>query len=275
VRIALFPYGEPEREAYGVRLLNQVSVVLRSEFDPPDLRFAPTGPDFDYDACPALFRGRRGRGPLHVLWDTNLLIDYFEHGHSLWEVGLPDSTPDYVDELEALQFIIALWVIRDLRFHILRRVLADAKRRLSGQRLAERVNALEQFAAALRLVESGDAYIDAPSRDGLLILPRGELSRALERLPSSDRALIRDAVDLGAHVFLTRDKGVLNCRQELLPFGLLLASPGDLLEDLVSCGAFHCLWAPRYAYRPLPDQGRVTHLVDVLRHAPDAQDETE
>ena len=59
--IAFFPYGEPELEAYGIRLLNRVSALLRAaDLDAPSLPFVPVGPDFDYEACPQLFRGRRG-----------------------------------------------------------------------------------------------------------------------------------------------------------------------------------------------------------------------
>jgi hypothetical protein len=56
--------------------------------------------------------------------------------------------------MKALQLIVAVWVIREIRFHILPRVLVDAKRKLSQQRRGERINALENFAAALRLVAS-------------------------------------------------------------------------------------------------------------------------
>ncbi len=264
--IAFFQYGEPELEAYGIRLLNWVSALLRAaDLDAPSLPFVPVGPDFDYEACPQLFRGRRGCGPLHVVWDTNLLIDYFEHGRALWEdESLPDGMGDYGDELEALQLIFAVWVIRDLRFHIVPRALVDAKRKLGKRRLGERIKALEKFAAALRLVESGEPETDAPSRDGLLVLPKSELNRALAQVPFEDRALVRDAVELGAHVFLTRDRGVLACRDGLLPFGLIIAAPGDLLEDLAAYGALHCLLAPEYTYWPLPDQARVAHLINAL-----------
>jgi hypothetical protein len=132
VTIAFFRYGNPQLEAFGVRLLNQVAAMFRSDLDPPDLVVAPIGPDFHYDSYAPLFLSRRGRGPLQIVWDTNLLIDYFEHGQALWEVGLPEELPDYADELEALQFIIAMWVIRDIRFHILPRVLIDAKRPVGG-----------------------------------------------------------------------------------------------------------------------------------------------
>jgi len=35
------------------------------------------------EQTPRLFLGRRGRGPLCIAWDTNLLLDYFQHGRAL------------------------------------------------------------------------------------------------------------------------------------------------------------------------------------------------
>ncbi len=262
--IALFQYGDPELEAYGVRLLNQVSARLRQAFDPSALPFAPIGPDFDYASCPSLFGARRGRGPLEVVWDTNLLIDYFEQGRALWEgEQLTEGMGDYGNELEALQLIVAVWVIRDLRFRIPSRVLVDARNKLSAQRLGDRINALEQFAAALRLVGAGD-YREGNASSARSLQSNSGFRRAIAQLPSTDRALVTDAVELDAHVFLTRDQGVLACSHWLLPFGLMIAAPGDLLEELAAYGALHCLMAPEYAYWPLPDQGRVAHLINAL-----------
>jgi hypothetical protein len=258
--VVFFPYGDPELEEYGVRLLNRVSKQLREALEPPELTFMPVGPGFDYAGCPDLFAGRRGYGPLEIVWDTNLLIDYFQHGRALWRgESLVGELGEYGEELEALQLIVAIWVIRELRFRVLPRVLVDAKRRLSQERRAERVNALESFAAALRLVGS-------PADEE----PMSCVARSLEgndgfrRVPAEDRPLIADAVGLDAHVFLTRDRGVLACRQALRPFGLLIATPGDLLEQLAACGALHCLMVPAAAYWPLPDQARVTHLINAL-----------
>jgi hypothetical protein len=187
--VAFFPYGDPELEAYGVRLLNTVSRLLREQMEPPELAFVPVGPGFDYEACPDLFAGRRGYGPLDVVLDTNLLIDYFQHGRALWEgESLVGELGEYGEELEALQLVVAIWVIRELRFHVLPRVLVDAKRKLSQERFAERANALENFAAALRLVgsEADDAPLSTPcsSTEG----PRGlRIDRSSLMLSSSMR----------------------------------------------------------------------------------------
>jgi hypothetical protein len=262
--IAYFRHGDPELEATGVRLLNRVSALIRDAFPaPPRLARPPVGPHFEYRASPDLFGARRGWGSLDIVWDTNLLIDYFKYGRALWEdEPLPEDLDEYGDELEALQLVIAVWVIRDIRFHVLPRVLVDARRRLSGERLDERRNALGRFASALRLV-AVEGQEAATSTAAALPSNLG-FRDVLARVPSTDRPLVADAVALGAHVFMTRDRGVLACRQALRPFGLFIASPGDVLEQLAACGALHCLLDRRYAYWPLPDQGRVSHLIKAL-----------
>ncbi|MFZ1925227.1 MAG: hypothetical protein WAU42_03690 [Solirubrobacteraceae bacterium] len=209
--VAFFAHGDPELEAYGIRLLNRASRQLREAIEPPELAFAPVGPGFDYGGCPDLFADRRGYGPLHVVWDTNLLIDYFQHGRGLWEgellVGELGEYGEYGEELEALQLIFAVWVIRDVRFRILPRVLVDAKCKLSRERRTERANALEKFAAALRLMafevdDEGAASSAARSLKG-----NAGFLRVLGQVPAEDRPLVADAVEFDAHVFLTRDRG--------------------------------------------------------------------
>ena len=91
------------------------------------------------------------------------------------------------------------------------------------------------------------------------------LERAVAQVPAGfDRALVSTAARLGLHVFMTRDKGILRNRDTLKPFGLLLASPLDIVEDLVACGVFHCMLEPRCARWPMPDQMRVGHLIRAL-----------
>ncbi len=266
--MAFFHYGNPELEAWGVRLANTVSARLRDAVGtlPKDPRPIPVGPDFQYDDGPSLFLARRGRGPLHVVWDTNLLLDYFQHGRAMWEQGVMlNAVGEYGAELEAIQIIMALWVLRDIRFHVLPQVLSDAKTTLTRERLAARYLALTEFSRALSLVAAGESEPDPVAHNGPLILPDRELQRTLQCIPNGgDRMLVKASVRMRAHVFLTRDKKVVRCRDSLRPFGLLLASPGDLLEELFACGAFNCLLAPQYLYWPMPDQGRVAHLVEVL-----------
>jgi hypothetical protein len=263
-------------EGWGLHLFNTVARRLRftlREIEAENPSFMqrgdqiPEGPDFIYESAAALFQGRRGRGPIFVAWDTNLLLDYFEYGRYLWEDNeLPDRLgEEYVSELEGLQFVMALWVLRDIRFMVFPESVVDATKKLSLGRRASRLNAFHEFTSALRLVSYDSPKIDLPSRDGLLLLPDSFLQRAVARIPHGfDRVLVNSAAQLGLHVFMTRDKGILSQRDSLKPFGLLLASPLDLLEELVGCGAFHCMLEPRYAYWPMPDQMRVGHLIRAL-----------
>lgn len=229
----------------------------------------PEGPHFQYSDGPSLFLGRSGRGPLQVAWDTNLLVDYFEYGMRLWEgESLPEVMPtEQGEELEGLQMLVSLWVLRDIRFHILPGVIDDSKRKpLSPERRQRRLHAWEEFCAALSLVEDDeDGYgppvppVDVSDRqleDALLQVPAG-----------NDRALVKDALASGMHVFMTCDKGILKARRNLEPFGLLLVSPLDLLEELGAAGALHCLFQRQHLYWPMPDQQRVVHLIQALGSA--------
>ena len=263
-------------EGWGLHLFNSMAARMRdvlsailtrdNHFTSPDGR-VPEGPHFVYDISPTIFHTRTGRGPLYVAWDTNLLINYFKFGRALWEGdGLPDVQDDnFTGELEGLQLLIALWVLRDIRFIILPSSINDAKKKLSAERRTGRLKAFGEFASALRLVSSDSPDVDLPSRDGLLILPDSLLEQAIAKVPRGfDQILVRAATHMGIHVFMTMDKQILKQRQALRPFGLLLASPLDLLEELIGCGAFHCMLEPRFAYWPMPDQMRVGHLIRAL-----------
>ncbi|OHV03431.1 hypothetical protein [Mycobacterium talmoniae] len=260
-------------ERYGIALVNDtIGRIRASGIDIPTSLAPSEGPYFRYEHGPSLFLGRKGCGALHIAWDTNLLIDYFEHGYGLWEgESLPDLVPgERGEQLEALQIIVTLWVLRDIRFHILARTIDDSKKRnLSEERRLQRRTAWREFRAAIAVV--GDEDED---RGETLILPRSELDRALSSVPAgNDRDLVTDAVRTKVHVFLTRDKGVLRTRKVLWPFGLHIASPQDLLEELAACGALNCLLAPDQLYWPMPDQQRVAHLISALARASGGQDE--
>ncbi|KAA2261685.1 hypothetical protein F0L68_15660 [Solihabitans fulvus] len=229
--------------------------------------YIPAGPHFVYSDAPDLFLERRGRGPLFVAWDTNLLLDYFQFGSSLWRGDLSTDSIDekYCAELEGLQLLLTLWVMRDIRFVILPQTISDAKKKLSAERKGNRITAFEEFVSALRLVGSGVPEDDAPTNDGLLSLPEKELQRVLMGVPAGyDRLLVEAAVRCGVYVFLNRDAKVLRNRDAFRPFGLLIGSPLDLLEELLGSGAFHCMLAPQYAQWPMMDQMRVGHLIRAL-----------
>ncbi|MGC4821768.1 hypothetical protein [Micromonospora sp. DT63] len=263
-------------ETWGFHLANEMTRRLRVSFGADEVTrmleqaalFAPPeGPHFVYEENVRLFAGRRGRGPLHVALDTNLLIDYFTYGHRIWTgdsvVDLV-SSEDYSTDLESLQLVLALWAVRDIRFIMLAASVDDAKKTLSQERRGQRLLAFEEFTAALHLFGWGDLE-ERPSREGLLILPEREMRRALTAVPAgNDRRLVHDALQVGANVFLTRDVGILKATDALRPFGLLIATPADLFEELFACRAFHCFLGPRYLYWPAPDQQRIGHLIHAL-----------
>src|SRR5207248_614419 len=117
------------------------SALLQDDLVPPRGFPVVEGPHFVYAQGQRLFLGRRGRGPLRIAWDTNLLIDYFQHGRALWNGDcMTDLVPGVRgEELEGLQIVMATWVIRDIRFYIPRRVLRDAKKQLTRRQLGQRL----------------------------------------------------------------------------------------------------------------------------------------
>ncbi|MEU4570894.1 hypothetical protein [Nonomuraea sp. NPDC023979] len=263
-------------EAWGMHLFNSMAARFRAALREmergasgplPSIGMIPEGPHFVYESAPWLFHTRQGRGPLFIVWDTNILIDYFKYGRALWEGdGLPaQAGSDYAAELEGLQLLLALWVLRDIRFIVLPGTIKDAKRRLSAERKADRMRAFREFTSALSLVDGNFPEEVPPFTEGLLILPDSLLEDALKAIPAGyDRWLVGSAARMKVHVFMTLDKGILKQREAFKKFGLLLASPLDILEGLVGCGAFQCMLEPRYAYWPMPDQMRIGHLIRAL-----------
>lgn len=249
-------------EGHGVSLVNAMVARLRSsDLSLPPLLPAPEGPHFVFETSPTLFSNRTGRGPLRVAWDTNLLIDYFEQGRRLWAgEDLPGEVPTGdSEELEGLQLLIAMWVVRDIRFQIPDFFLRDSKSKpLSAERRSQRRHAMRHFLAAL-------AFTDEGVEHGRQRTTHATDDYFLQRLPrGNDRLMVGDALRSGADVFLTRDAGVLKARAALRMLGLLVASPLDVVEELSAAGAMHCLFSPEYLYWPMPDQARVAHLVSAL-----------
>lgn len=233
-----------------------------------DVRPLPEGPHFQYDGAPELFLGRRGRGPLEIAWDTNVLIDYLTHGPAMWE-GEPLEV-DHADaeEVEALDLLIQVWQVRDVRFTIFPRSIDDARKALTRERRFARAKAVDEFAAALTLTpgEEDGAFVDGASQPNLpLQLPTSLRDQAISRVPEgADRDLVGLALAAGVHVFLTRDRGVLAASEDIRPHGLLLLSPLDLLEELAACGALLCVLRRETTYWPIPDLQRMAHLVQAL-----------
>lgn len=231
---------------------------------PLERRVIVTGPDFAYEASPTLFAGRVGRGPLRIALDTNLLIDYFDHGHTMWSgESLTELHPDeeYSEHLEALQLILAVWVLRDIELIMLKESLRDTKRGLLAPHLDQRNrNAWAEFYRAL--THSPHHHNDMTTEPKL---PSKLIDEVVKAVPAGgDRSLVRAALLDGAHVYLTRDKGVLHARSRLGALGLSVMSPADLLEALSMCGALNFLWDPASLYWPLPDQEKVAHMIWAL-----------
>jgi hypothetical protein len=152
-------------------------------------------------------------------------------------VGAPDS--DCELELEALQIVIPVWVIRDIQFRILEATLTDSKRKpLSNKRIRRRHRAWQEFEAA---IQHGNGF-DEPAQISLTAWPWASLKRALPQVPKgNDRHLVEAAVDRKVRVFITRDHNVLKAEYAMRNFGLLITSPQHLLRELEAAGALHAL----------------------------------
>lgn len=250
--------------------------------------------DFDYSNHPDLFLGRVGRGPLVVAWDTDILLDYLEHGRALWgDEGLKVEGTAYREELETLGGLVDLYFVADIRFVVTPRNVSDARRELAEDRVRVRTRASRELTKALALASTGqqdDAVaLESLGPDpgpgpglGQLALwpdevlrvaqerpvgpPPGlggrEAERALAGIPKGgDRDLVREALESGSHVFLTRDRLIRRSAPAFAPLGLLLARPTELLDRLVT-EAFTP--APGDSGAPCPDLQRVSHLIQAL-----------
>lgn len=239
----------------GVGLLRRSSARLRDAFgELPAPAFAPEGPHFLYDQGPQLFSQRTGRGPLRVMLDTNIFVDFVERAQTIWveDIEVGDK---HGEELEALQLIMAAWVIRDIRLFLPDALRWDGGHRLSMSRRRQRAHAIREFDMALQLVGEFD---EDPQPGPIDVRTMNSL---LERVPKGgDRSIAREAATAGMHVLLTRDERFLKARPNMRLLGVLLVSPQELFESLVMAGAFHCLLFPQCAYWPLPDQHRTSHL---------------
>ena len=192
---------------------------------------------FDYSATPAIFLGRTGFGPLRIAWDTNVLIDWRDFGHLLLSddeppTALPNLDPAHQADLVALGTVMTLWMTRDIRIYPLRRQLRDFGRGRGKpqprQLVKERARQLEEIASALWCVGlSGEFKSRSPNAREWTIP---------SMKPSADRTLVEEAVVHGCHVFLTRDRKILQRRADLALVGIMAMRPTDLLDALSDSG---------------------------------------
>ena len=210
---------------------------------------------FEYAACPDVFLGRRGRGPLRIAWDTNVLIDYAIHGQAMWDDEqpfAPDGGRKHVEELHALHAVMQLWLIRDVRLHVFRAQVDDAKRRLSDERRRERERQIDEIASALYCL--GHETVDPTDEDAAVT------SGFLDWMtPSTDRDLVEAAITAGCHVFLTRDEDdILRHAGTLGSYWLAALSPSQLIDRLAAAGE---LGFASYGSMVMPDSHKWLHVL--------------
>jgi hypothetical protein len=187
------------------------------------------GGGFFYENCPGVFLGRIGYGPLRIAWDTNILIDYADFGDLMWdedsEFDPPISETRYRDELVALDTIIQLWMMRDIRVRVPDRQIFDARRGLDEAAWELRERQIHHFLAALRCIELDKEVLG--NVQPFDVLPEGSTS------DDWDESLVLEAVETGCHVFLTRDDRL---RRRLYRMAhesfVVVMSPSDLHQAL-------------------------------------------
>jgi len=192
-----------------------------------------------------------------MAWDTNILIDYGKYGELMWEsddFDPPISETTYLDELIALNEIMHLWMIRDIRIRMPEAQLFDAGRRrkrgLDLKTLELRLHQLTEFHAALACI-SLDTNIDNS------VPPLAPLDDDWTN-DDWDRALVEHAVATGCHVFLTRDQRLHRHVPQTSETFLAIMSPADLLLYLAESGELSLAQVGRHI---APDSHKWVHIL--------------
>lgn len=254
--VTKFDGCDEQLERYGVGLIQLAANRLSKFRASTNGTVPPEGPQFRYDDGVELFCGRSGSGPLRIMLDTNIAIDVVEQGELLWE-GIPDASDERGEELEALQLLLAVWAMRDVRLYLPPVYYWDSKKPLAPERRRQRRAVLQEVAAALNLAGEPSEHpgVNELERETKL------LKAVLADVPAGvDRTVVRQALVSDMHVVLTIDRGMRRAAPTLRCVGLQILSPQELLGPLAESGGLHCLIDPRTAYWPLPDQHRVSHL---------------
>ena len=212
------------------------------------------GGGFFYEYCSEVFLGRVGYGPLRVAWDTNILIDYAQFGHLIWdedrEFDPPVFEARYLEQLHALNTIVRFSEVRDIRARAPQRQIYDAKRSLSEDQWEIRAIQLHHLLASLTCIElDKDIHDNVQPFD---LLPEGSTNSEW------DESLVQEAIATGCHVFLTRDD---NLRNRLGPDArkrfLAVMAPADLQQALAEAGDLG--WGgDGYMF---PDDHKILHLI--------------
>ncbi|MEU5100634.1 hypothetical protein [Streptomyces sp. NPDC020996] len=230
---------------------------------------------FDYESAPSIFLNRSGSGPLHMAWDTNMLLDYLQFGRKLWnDEDLDIANPKHAEQVESIgQIMDPYFCFWDIRIHLFEEILNDAKRELSIERRSSREHALERFARALmyvewseddeeELVDSNDDPIGIQDSlfdaDSVPQIRTSRHQRLIDALPNGhDRILVNEAVVRGMHVFLTQDRGILKAAHLAKENGLVLTDPVGFLRLFEEAGISTLQF-------PMPDLARVSKVIQAL-----------
>ena len=243
--------------------------VQRIELPPEPNRYslAPDsfqeGGGFFYENCPEVFLSRTGYGPLRMAWDTNILIDYADFGDLMWdehrEFDPPISEPRYRDELIALDQIMQLWVMRDIRVRVPHRQIFDAQRELDEAKWELRERQVHHFLAALQCIDLDTGIIE--NVQPFDVLPEGSTS------DEWDASLVLEAIETGCHLFLTRD-GRLRRRFHRLTREsfVVIMSPSELCQALEAADELG-FGGDGYV---LPDNHKWLHFMRATKRGEDA-----
>jgi hypothetical protein len=218
------------------------------------------GGGFIYEHCPAVFLGRTGYGPLRMAWDTNILIDYAEFGDLMWEEDVefdpPIAEPRYRRELIALDKIIQLWMMRDIRVRAPQRQIYDAQREMDEAQTELRVRQLDQFLAALTCIQLDKEVLEN-------VTP-------FDTLPDEstsdewDESLVLEAAATGCHVFLTCDRRLRRRLEQIArELFVVIMSPSDFTQALAGAGQLG--WG--YAGDMLPDNHKWVHFARATKQS--------
>lgn len=228
---------------------------------PTDSEFIEGG-GFMYENCPAIFLGRAGCGPLRVAWDSNILIDFAAFGDLMWddrEFDPPISEPRYRTELVALDALVQLWMMRDIRIRAPERQIDDCRRQLNEAQWNVRFRQLHQILAALTCIElDREVLANVQPFD---TLPHGSSG------DDWDESLVLEAIATGCHVFLTRDarlrRRLGRAAREAF---MVIMPPSDLHGALLGAGEAAFGGIDGYIF---PDNHKWIHFMNATKNSED------
>ncbi len=215
---------------------------------------------FDYAACRSVFGDRSGIGPLIICPDTSVLIDLLDGGDAIdaLAMGIVDDGPlafgpilsgNWSVRRDAVDDLMRLWFWRDIRFFVSDIYLEDSNKPLAQDRLQQRKRVMQAFAQDIWARGGFDVFADEVEEEDAVRCPfhgrvlSDRVSRHVaylehRRWPTGtrDALLLREAIEVGAHVFLTEDHGILACAATGRAHGTEILRPGDLLHMLDRAG---------------------------------------